>query len=239
MAAYAVYRKRLHASAGHDSVCPITRTEGGCPSRKHKMNASPFSPDSGQASNARLLWFATLFAAITYAALSTRALLSPYEINHLIEAKRLLSVLLGAVILWFALRAADRLSAQKAAVQAIALLRISAVGVLALFAAREIYDLVESGELAASLGLNIRFMLTWIGYFAAAVAGFLAFSYHRQLQVRKSTASDAGEDYEVRTLLTEMRAQRGYESADIDFAPDAYARAQRRAQIDRLLDRLG
>jgi hypothetical protein len=208
------------------------------------MTASFLSRGAGQGSNAPLLWLALLFATITYAAISTRALLNPHEINYLIDMKRILSVLLGAAVLWFALRAAERYSAQRAAVQAVAILRVSALGIIALLIARELYDVIESDKFAASLALNIRFILIWIGYFAAAVAGFMGFSYYRQLQTVKALgtakifADSANYRSEMKKLLMVLREETGYESADIDLRPDAEARAERRAKIDRLLAKL-
>jgi hypothetical protein len=166
----------------------------------------------------RLFPFAALFAIVTYAAISTRALLNPYETNYLVDAKRIFSVLLGAVILWLALRSANRNWRQKAAIQLFAVLRISAVGVLTLFAAREIYDLAASGELATNLAVNIRFMLTWIGYFGAAVAAFLALGYYRQMQAVITLNPGNAEEMERYMAPT---AKTAYEVADLDFDPRA------------------
>lgn len=161
-------------------------------------------------------WFATLFATITYLAISTRAVLSPYEINHFVDAKRIFSVLLGTGVLWLTLRAADKHWGHKAAIQALAVLRVAAAGMVVLLAAREFYDLAISGDLMANFAINIRFMLNWIGYFAAAVAGFMALGYHWQLQtIRRSLngygASIGGSRDPIATA--------DYEVADIGFDP--------------------
>jgi hypothetical protein len=196
------------------------------------MNRYSLAPGSQPAIG--LPTFVALFAAITYAALSTRALLNPYEINHFIDAKRILSVLAGTAVLWVALRTAEQQWRQKAARQAIAIVRVSAIGMIALFAFRELYDLAESGEFAAGLAVNIRFMLTWLGYFSAAVAIFLAHGYYRQLQAIRTGSANGRDREQLKTLLTVLRAQTGYESADIDISDQG----RRMADIDRMLERL-
>jgi hypothetical protein len=180
------------------------------------MHALHFPDRSSHSANFPLLWFTALFAVVTYTAISTRALLNPYEVNYFIDAKRIFSILIGAGILWLVLRAADRNWAGQAAIQSLAVLSVSAAGVLGLFAAREVYDLATSGEILTSLAVNIRFMLTWTGYFAAAIAGFLALGYYRQLQAAVAQGSGRVEDA---AAYPAPPAQAGYEVADIDFDP--------------------
>ena len=180
------------------------------------MTAFRLSGTPHQNASFPLLWFTALFAGVTYAAISTRALLNPYEVNYFIDAKRIFSVLIGAGVLWLVIRAADRHWGGKAAVQSLAVLRVSAMGVLGLFAARELYDLAASGELLTSLAVNIRFMLTWIGYFAAAVAGFMALGFYRQLQAVAAQGAPRADDLTARSAPP---AHAGYEMADIEFDP--------------------
>jgi hypothetical protein len=180
-----------------------------------------------------ILWFAILFALISYVAVSTRAVLSPYEVNHFIDAKRAFSVVVGAFILWLAIRAVDKLSGHGPMVQVVAVLRISIPGLLCLFLAREFYDFVASGELAQRMPQNLRWMLAWIGYFGAAVATFLALGYHRQLHSVKSREDN------LKVLLSALREHAGYEVADTDFDPEARCRNERIAQIEQLIDGVG
>ena len=181
-----------------------------------QMNAFSLFGRSKQNASFSMLSFATLFAAITYLAISTRALFSPYEINYFIDAKRIFSVLLGTAVLWLTLRAADRHWGHKAAIQALAVLRVAATGVLGLFAAREAYDLAISDELMANLTVNIRFILNWIGYFTAAVAGFMALGYYWQLEaVRRSLCVQGDAIVGSRAPISTA----DYEVADIGFDP--------------------
>lgn len=163
-----------------------------------------------------VLWFAILFAVVTYAAISMRAILSPYEANYFIDAKRLFSVAVGTFVLWLSIRAADRVSGQGSGAQLFALLNVAIPGAIGLLLAREVYDLVESGEFAQKSALNLRWMLTWIGYFAAAVASFLALGSHRKLQAVTAQGATRVADSAVRST---PRVQAGYETADLDFDP--------------------
>lgn len=192
-----------------------------------------------------VIWFTALFAIITYIAVSTRAVLSPFEVNAFIDAKRLLSVGIGAAILWFAIEAAERLSGQGPRAQILAILNIAVPGAIGLLLTREAYDLIASGQLAQRLPLNLRWMLTWIGYFAAASATFLALSYHRQLQVARAylaaahdsgAAMDAGLMDEVSELLVILRSNSGYEVADA--GPSDQANNDRIARVDELAAKL-
>lgn len=179
------------------------------------MTAFRLSQPSDNSAYVPVFWFTTLFAFVTYTAMSMRAVLSPFEVNSFIDAKRGLSVAIGAFILWLSVRAIDRVSGQGPSAQIFAVLNVAIPGVIALLLAREAYDLAASGEFAQRFALNLRWMLTWIGYFAAAVAAFVAMSYHRQLQdARKDLAythSDSSHSI--------ARAKADYELADLDFDP--------------------
>ena len=180
------------------------------------MNAFRFPRQSGHNAYIPVVWFAVLFALVTYAAISARAILSPYEVNNLIDAKRVFSVAIGAFVLWLAIRAAERRSDIGPGGQVLAVLNIAIPGAIGLLLAREVYDLAASGELAQRLALNVRWMLTWIGYFAAAVAGFLAHGYYRQLHALSAQCASRITDMAVPPTPP---ATACYEMADIDFDP--------------------
>jgi hypothetical protein len=163
-----------------------------------------------------VIWFAAIFALVTYAAISLRAVLSPFEVNSFIDAKRGFSVVIGAFILWLAIRAAERNRGDSLGAQIFAILNVAIPGAIGLLLAREAYDLVMSGELAQRLALNVRWMLTWIGYFAAAVAGFLALGYYRQLQMVEEQGGHRAKDMAVHPTPP---AQARYEVADLEFDP--------------------
>jgi hypothetical protein len=162
-----------------------------------------------------VIWFAAIFGLVTYAAISARAMLSPFEVNYLIDAKRGVSVVLGAFVLWLAIRVAERNSGGSLGAQIFAILNVAIPGAIALLLAREAYDLATSGEFAQRLALNVRWMLTWTGYFAAAVAGFLALGYYRELQLVRAHNTGLNDN----ALQTAPRAKAEYESAEIDFDP--------------------
>lgn len=168
------------------------------------------------------LWFATLFALITYVAISMRAVLSPYEMHHFVDAKRMLSVAIGTLVLWLSIRAADRMSEDAPGAQIFAVLNVAIPGAIGLLVAREAYDLAASGEFAQRFALNLRWMLTWIGYFAAAVAGFLAMAAHRRLQVVIAQGPTNGRNT---AMSPTPRAPANYEVADLEFDPRARQKA--------------
>jgi hypothetical protein len=182
------------------------------------MTVSRLSRRTNDSGYIPVLWFTILFAVVTYAAVSLRAVLSPFEVNSFIDAKRGLSVAIGAFILWLSIRAPERQANGGPGAQVFAVLNVAIPGAIGLLLAREAYDLAASGELAQRLALNVRWMLTWIGYFAAAVAAFLALGYHRQLQAVTAQRSARVEDADMRST---PRAQAGYEVADIEFDPRA------------------
>lgn len=190
------------------------------------MNQLALPDPNRDRSNISVVWFAAIFAVVTYAAVSTRAVLSPFEVNYFIDAKRLFSVVIGACILWLAIRAAERRSDQSPGAQIVAVLNIAIPGAIGLLIAREGYDLAMSGEFAQRAALNLRWMLTWIGYFTAAVATFLALSYYRQLQgVAATTTENNVEEYSHGPLGPDIVPGHwnlegsGYELADFDFDP--------------------
>jgi len=185
----------------------------------NRMTAFRTSPLSSNDAHIPVLWFTALFAIITYAAISTRAILSPYEVNYFVDAKRLFSVAIGTLILWMSIRAASKLAEQGPGAQLFGVLNVAIPGAIGLLLAREAYDLAASGAFAERFALNLRWMLNWIGYFAAAVATFIALATHRQLQ----RVLSAGANVPVDSLIAATRsaAAEQYELADLDFDPRA------------------
>jgi hypothetical protein len=178
------------------------------------MTASHLSHNTNDSAYIPVLSFTILFGVVTYAAVSVRAVLSPFEVNSFIDTKRGLSVAIGAFILWLSIRAIDRVWGQGPRIQ-ITVLNVAIPGMIGLLLTREAYDLAASGEFAQRFALNLRWMLTWSGYFAAAVAAFLALGYHRQLQAVRD-ASSAGHEI---APPSHASAIAGYELADLDFDP--------------------
>ena len=208
------------------------------------MTAFHPSTRSNRHADVPAFWFAGIFALISYATISMRAVLNPYELHYLFDLKRFISVAVGASILCIVISSAQRQSSNGPRAQMLVALNVAIPGMICLLLAREIYDLVVSGELAQRFAHNLRWMLTWVGYFIAAVAAFFAFSYYRQLQdVTRRIASplsvpEAKDSDDIKTLLMVLRAQTGYEVADVNVGPNAAARDERLARIDRALDRL-
>lgn len=179
------------------------------------MTVDPLPRNLERSAYLPVVWFTVVFAVVTYAAISMRAVLSPFEVNTFVDAKRALSVVLGAFVLWIAIRAAERLSDQGPGAQIFAVLNVAIPGAIVLLLTREAYDLAASGELAQRLALNVRWMLTWIGYFTAAAATFMALSYHRQLQVALADRACA----RGTSVHSAPHPAPSYEVADLAFDP--------------------
>ncbi len=202
---------------------------------------------NGSRNDREVLWFAAIFAVVTYLALSTRAILNPYEAQHFVDSKRLLSVVVGASVLWFAIRTALAEQTYGLRAQISIVIQISIWGSIIVFLSREVYDLAVSGELAQQIGRNIRWLLSWIGYFAAAVASFFAIFFYRQLKTigghnvlaeSPTVKTDDMADHEkIAALLKLIQVQTGYETADVDIRPEAEAFRQRQRRIEQLLVR--
>ena len=202
---------------------------------------------NGSRNDREVLWFAAIFAVVTYLALSTRAILNPYEAQHFVDSKRLLSVVVGASVLWFAIRTALAEQTYGLRAQISIVIQISIWGSIIVFLSREVYDLAVSGELAQQIGRNIRWLLSWIGYFAAAVASFFAIFFYRQLKTiaghnvlaeSQTVKTDDMADHEkIAGLLALLQVQTGYETADVDIRPEAEAFRQRQRRIEQLLVR--
>jgi hypothetical protein len=187
------------------------------------------------------------FATITYIALSTRAVLNPDEIKYFFDFKRMLSVVVGASIFWFAARSASALLSDQRA-QILAALQVSIIGLLCLLLVREAYDFFLSGEMIQRLSANVRWILMWLGYFAGAMATFFALEYHRQIVLLRSLAErttaktpvtdktiSATDTSDLRALLVSLHAQTGYEAADPDPRHDEKSLRDCRTTIEQLL----
>ncbi len=195
-----------------------------------------------------ILWFVILFAASTYVLLSARAVLNPVEVKHFIDLKRILSVLGGAALLLVVIGQTLTAPHREPRAQLLAVVKFTIIGTVSLCLLREAYDLVVSGELARGIDRNIRWMLSFIGYFTTAVATFLAVTYYQQLQLVRGQAAEklatdakatmGVEREEIIAFLAVLQAQSGYENADVDVRPEAKLLEERQLHIQRLLARL-
>ena len=202
---------------------------------------------NGSRNDREVLWFAAIFAVVTYLALSTRAILNPYEVQHFVDSKRLLSVVVGASVLWFAIRTALAEQTYGLRAQISIVIQISILGSIIVFLSREVYDLAVYGEMAQQIGRNFRWLLSWIGYFAAAVASFFAIFLYRQLKTigghnvlaefQNVKTDDMADHEKIAGLLALLQVQTGYETADVDIRPEAEAFRQRQRRIEQLLVR--
>lgn len=101
------------------------------------------------------------------------------------------------------------------AVMAFAILNIALPRAICLLLAGKAYDLAVSGEFAQRTPLNVHWILTSIGYFAAAVAGFLALGFCRELQAIRAQSRG----FRHKSARPDPGAELSYEVADIEFDP--------------------
>lgn len=110
-----------------------------------------------------------------------RAALNP-DGAEIISDKRILATALGGLIYWFTIREISRYTMKSLNEIIVKTLYISVAGIVALLALRSVVDAVTLNDTSESLARNIRWMLLWIGYFAAWVAGFAALLLYRQMR---------------------------------------------------------
>lgn len=129
----------------------------------------------------RPLVFALLFALVTYGLVSGRAVLDPDHPYPLWSGLRLLSVSTGALLFWVALRLIEgwkRGPIRELALRALALVLPASAAMLC---ARLLIDFVTLGELRPAT--NIRWVLVWMGYFAASLSAALAVHLYSRIEL--------------------------------------------------------
>ena len=158
-----------------------------------------------------------LFA--TYLVFSLRAVLDPATPGDLFSLKRLIATGAGAGLFMLAVGAAAKVSARRWSERLTALLWVAAIGAIGLLAFRIGYDLLVDDRPEAVIARNARWMLAWLGYFAAAIGGYFAITFVKQAMRRERGAPVLDRAAIARVLTEEVS----------DWTP-----AERRALIARL-----
>ncbi len=155
----------------------------------------------------------------TYLVFSIRAVLDPATPGDLLSLKRLIATAAGSGLFVLAVAAATQTQARRWTKRVRALLLVSVLGMAALLAFRIGYDLLIENRAEAVIARNARWVLAWLGYFAAAIGGYFAITFIKQA-VRPEPAAAAFDRGEVaKVLIAEVS----------DWAPE-----ERRALIARL-----
>lgn len=171
------------------------------------------------------LVFALGLMVATYAAFSVRTLLDTVNPGDLFSAKRLVATGAGAVLFILAARRIGKASRQKWTVLLSSALLWCVGGALALLAVRVGYDLLFAADSDWSFQRNLRWVIAWFGYFAAAMAGYCASllasrrrptrSWSRQEVTNAMIAeTQAWSVEERRRLIAALKRVDAYEEAD-------------------------
>lgn len=139
----------------------------------------------------------------TYLVFSVRSLLNPVSPGELLSFKRLMTTVLGAgLFLFVAHRASRTLRRNPARIGPI--LALSALSLLILLATRVAYDLFIAGVSDRVLAVNVRWMMTWLGYFGAALATYYAVLLARRALRRQSVKTGLSHDEAVAMVVAEV-----------------------------------
>lgn len=162
--------------------------------------------------------------ACTYCVFSIRSLLDPAGDGELLSAKRLLAVAAGVGVFLMIAARAQRFKFDGLLRMAGSLLLTAGAGMAALFALRVGYDWY-AGEMQAIVARNLRGLLAWFGYLAAAIACYFGIGHARSRRQRapkpqERTVADiltrvsAWPVAERRALIAALDASIAYEEAD-------------------------
>lgn len=124
----------------------------------------------------------------TYLVFSLRAALDPANPASLFSLQRLIATSTGAGFFILAVGRVARMPARRWSERLIALMWVTVAGVIALLAFRIGYDLLVDNRTEAVFSRNFRWVLTWLGYFAAAIGGYFAITFVRQAIEREHDA---------------------------------------------------
>lgn len=139
----------------------------------------------------------------TYLVFSVRSLLNPVSAGELLSFKRLMTTVLGAgLFLFVAHRASRTLRRNPARIGPV--LALSALSLLILLATRVAYDLFIAGVSDRVLAVNVRWMMTWVGYFGAALATYYAVLLARRALRRQTVRIGLSHDEAVAMVVAEV-----------------------------------
>lgn len=134
---------------------------------------------------------ALLFALFVFGVLTFYATLNPSRSNPVISDKRIVATMIGAGVYWLTIRAIAFRFGRSSREIVVATLGVGIPGALLILAVRTLYDVMTLDDLAGSFELNLRWVLLWLGYFGAWVAGFFALVSYRGMKVAQAEAKCA------------------------------------------------
>lgn len=124
----------------------------------------------------------------TYAVFSIRAVLDPVAPGELFSLKRLLATTAGSGLFMLAVAKAATMTTTRWSERLTALLWVTAIGSIAIFAFRIGYDVLVDNRPEAVIARNARWVLAWLGYFGSAIGGYFAITFVKQAMRREPAA---------------------------------------------------
>lgn len=124
-------------------------------------------------------WLVLIFGVSMFALLTFWAKLNPALDVQIVNDKRIFATGLGALVYWLTIRRLTARSDRTLGEMIGAALAVGIPGTALILVARELFDLFTSPDGSEGIARNVRWLLIWLGYYSAWVAGFVAVRLHR------------------------------------------------------------
>ncbi|MFM5955261.1 MAG: hypothetical protein ACKOPE_13295 [Novosphingobium sp.] len=124
----------------------------------------------------------------TYLAFSVRTLLDTVNPGELFSLKRFIATGVGAAAFVAVALPTRKAPERELSARLASVLLLSAAGAALVLAVRIGYDLIVADHVDAILQRNVRWIITWFGYFSATVASYIAILFARR--ARRQELSD-------------------------------------------------
>lgn len=132
--------------------------------------------------------FCALLMAATYLAFSIRSVLLASGSSDWISAKRLITTAVGAGMFLLVARFCDRSLFPRLSMRFFAIGAMTLAAMAMVFFARMAFDLVFGVAAEEVVLSNARWVITWLGYFAAALIGYYLSTQVRHLRQSRCVA---------------------------------------------------
>lgn len=154
----------------------------------------------------------------TYVAFSLRTIMDPVDPGELLSLKRLVASVVGAGMCWIAVQRIRRfpLAAIPARLFGIASILVAGAGFV--LASRIAFDFIVEGQTQELLARNIRWVITWLGYFTAAVMAYIAMTFANVVAIACRQFQQDGVTNVANLGSEPVDEQPQYEEADVLLA---------------------
>ena len=136
-------------------------------------------------------WLILIFGVSMFVLLTSWAKLNPVTEVQILNDKRIFATALGAVVYWLTVRRLASRSDRTLGQMIGAALVVGIPGTALILVARELFDLFTFPDGSEGFARNVRWLLIWLGYYGAWVAGFVAIRLHRCATTRAAAFATA------------------------------------------------